>query len=457
MTSYIHGIILVLASSFQLYDCFVWSLSHPYKQTAWVNNTASIILSWQYQLTPVEINSQFLMRITCGFINGPDLTILASRLGDTGPMSINTNTEFGSRVEPATFNESRTVGFKINSMLKSDKNQFRCLAVATQPDAPNFFPSPITLIQVLDRPSFLNCLNNLPAVLSNQDLQISCQVIGNPTPNLYCQLLSYTGLILNTLPQSSFFQQNITQLTFKAVQPEASRITCTAFNDMTGSDFLSVSIEVKHPPFAPRSFDVTPLTKTSLLLIWTKIPKNETGTDFTSYSIEYYITRLGVLNKTRIDVKDDGSSSPKMQYNLIGLATEQYTIAIYGFNIFGKGPAITREAYPSDVTPQSGSLKASKTGAIVGAVIGGIVAAIIIAVIIIWITKRSDKNKRYPMSYVEDAVDYPLNQDKSLYAGVDKKKKKTPRKDSTSGYPDVVMGADDGQKTSYEMSSKVYV
>ncbi|XP_065644213.1 uncharacterized protein LOC100208944 isoform X2 [Hydra vulgaris] len=458
MPFYIHSVILVLALNFQLYDCLLWSSSLPYLQTAWVNNSASIILSWQYQITPADIvNSQVSMRVRCGYINGADLMELVSRKGDTGSMTTTNQFIFGSRVEVVSFNNSRIVGFKINNVQKNDPIQYRCEAVVTQTDAPNSFNSPTTSIQVLDRPSFVNCLNGLPAVVSNQDLQITCQVVGNPTPNLYCQLLSYTGSVLNTLPQAIPSQQNITQLSFKAVQPEAEYINCVASHDITGSAVLRVPVIVKHPPFAPRSFDVTSSSKTSLHLTWPKIPQNETGTEFSYYIIEYYISRLGVLNKTTIKVQDDGSSSPKMHYNLIGLIKEQYTIVIYGVNSYGSGPPITMDAYPSDVKPETGSLNASKTGAIVGAVIGGVVAAIIIAVIIIWITKRSDKNKRYPMSYVEDAVDYPLNQDKSLYAGVDKKKKTASRKDSTSGYPDVVIGADDGQKTSYEMSSKVYV
>ena len=45
------------------------------------------------------------------------------------------------------------------------------------------------------------------------------------------------------------------------------------------------------------------------------------------------------------------------------------------------------------------------------------------------------------ISYAADAVKYPLTQEKnSLYAGVENKKKGAFRKDSTSGYPDVVMG-----------------
>ncbi|XP_065642781.1 uncharacterized protein LOC136074395 [Hydra vulgaris] len=293
------------------------------------------------------------MRVSCGYISGSDLIELASRKGDTGSMTTTNQLPFGSRVEVVSFNNNRIVGFKINNVQKNDPIQYRCVAVVAQSDAPYSFQSPITSIQVLDRPSFVNCLNGLPAVVSNQDLQITCQVVGNPTPNLYCQLLSYTGSVLNTLPQAFSLQQNITQLSFKAVQPEASLITCIASNDMTGSAVISVPLVVKHPPFAPRSFDVTPSSKTSLHLTWTKIPQNETGTEFSYYIIEYYISRLGVLNKTAIKIQDDVSSSPKMHYNLIGLITEQYTIVIYGVNSYGSGPPITKDVYPSDINTQN--------------------------------------------------------------------------------------------------------
>ena len=96
------------------------------------------------------------------------------------------------------------------------------------------------------------------------------------------------------------------------------------------------------PPFAPKEFSVQFRTASSLLLTWLKIPENETGTDFTEYRLEYYISTIGALNKTMIKIPQSSNS-----YLLDGLLyNTEYTLFLSGFNIYGQGPSVSLTAIP---------------------------------------------------------------------------------------------------------------
>ncbi|XP_057302824.1 uncharacterized protein LOC130636986 [Hydractinia symbiolongicarpus] len=218
----------------------------------------------------------------------------------------------------------------------------------------------------------------------------------------------------------------------------------------------------------------------SVTVRWLHIPSNETGdpSQGESFLLRYELVwwdksigRIqnqtikdlglpGTLEQNRYYYKRDGY----VYYTLRDLDIKsQYGIVVYGVNRLGKGEETNVN---TDFRPKNAASKTddgdNMIGIVIGAVLGGIIVLVLVIVFIVWCSKRSDASKRYPASYVEEAVDYPPNQGHSLYAGVEKKQKVVSRSDSTSGYPDVVGNGNDysmkpRNSSSYEPSNKAFV
>lgn len=154
-----------------------------------------------------------------------------------------------------------------------------------------------------------------------------------------------------------------------------------------------------------------------------------------------------------------------LMYTIRSLSrSAQYNVWVLGFNRDGEGDTTVKKLLVAGVDPHQSknddSGDSSDLPAIIGGVIGGVVFLILIVLLIVWCSRRSSPTQsKFPVSYVEDALEYPPAQGQNLYAGVAKGKSNG----YADSYPDVVNdGKGNGfsmrQTTnSFEESDKAYV
>ncbi|XP_057302132.1 uncharacterized protein LOC130636428 [Hydractinia symbiolongicarpus] len=468
---YRHLFFLLILGFVYKIDCGDW-IEPSNNQNKWANETGSVLFEWKYNLGSGDTPSN--VAVQCGYFKGTDLQTVVQKVGHTNPLG-RTNDAMSSRVDVFTRNEDPGyVAFRLRSVQKSDEYAYQCTL-----NTPLSKQSKRYTLKVLKRPEFKTFSVNPTSVEAEKAITINVVTSGNPVPRLICYLMSTSGNEIDRLPRSGR-TSNITQKTF-LVTKLSKEVLCIATGERTGPVNDTRQLNVISKPFKVKNLaQVESSVDSSVTVRWLHIPSNETGdpSQGESFLLRYELVwwdksigRIqnqtikdlglpGTLEQNRYYYKRDGY----VYYTLRDLDIKsQYGIVVYGVNRLGKGEETNVN---TDFRPKNAASKTddgdNMIGIVIGAVLGGIIVLVLVIVFIVWCSKRSDASKRYPASYVEEAVDYPPNQGHSLYAGVEKKQKVVSRSDSTSGYPDVVGNGNDysmkpRNSSSYEPSNKAFV
>lgn len=466
--------IIAVSCCFQIVGCVQWD--NTFAEKVWVNSSQSVNLVWRYSLNDVKTDGVETV-IDCGYLDGANFVELVERVVGKSATKKTVGGSFASRVKVFTSTEDpNQFGITIERVQKTDPKQYRCNAnfVRAGTSRADSEISGSRTLEVLDPPDFRNCLVNVQPARYDSTLSITCVVTGNPIPSLQCKLLRQDNSEIsdNFIYPRNPSKSNLTDYGFKGDQlKEAKKVVCIADGDKTGIFNKTADVTINHPPFDVREFSqYNPENgdRTTIYLRWKPLLANETGGNLIRYKLEFWVDGTSEqLNKRSRNIEISSLRTDEQSfytYQFEGANnTVKYQMRLFGENdivrVVGDFPKaiIVEVMTPPDTDESTGG----NTGAIIGGVIGGIVLIVIIIVLCIWCIRRSDKNQRFPTSYVEDAVDYPPNQGPSLYANVDKKPRGVSRTDSTSGYPDVVTSNGHEMRTkstnSYEPSSKAFV
>ncbi|XP_065640049.1 uncharacterized protein LOC105843196 isoform X2 [Hydra vulgaris] len=200
--------------------------------------------------------------------------------------------------------------------------------------------------QVLVSPKIKNEIyfSGLSYHATYSNVTFKCEASGTPAPFVYWD---YRG----KLSENCIFIENgfsSSYLKIISCQDSLSKMFSCYAKSIAGTDEKVADIKLSDSPFAPLVF-LLPWTRSSLILKWPLIPPSKYGEKVTRYIIKYYLTKLGTSNKTQIEILSNFTSDIYMQYNLNGLTFEEYTVQVYGMNIYGSGQPYLQVFNPSYV------------------------------------------------------------------------------------------------------------
>nr|XP_047139744.1 uncharacterized protein LOC105845442 isoform X2 [Hydra vulgaris] len=172
-----------------------------------------------------------------------------------------------------------------------------------------------------------------------------CEASGTPPLFVYWD---YSGsLSENCIFIEKGFNLSILKI-INCQEPVEKNFTCHA-KCFFGEDKKDININLSDAPTALNFSVLFPRTSSSLILKWQAIPPSKYGVEVSKYIIEYYITKLGISNKTQIEILSNDTSCMYMQHILNGLTSEEYTVKVYGINIYGSSPPYLQMCNPSYV------------------------------------------------------------------------------------------------------------